>query len=164
MQCAIVALLSLYLSFLCFGLLVRTQSRPYGLCHCPYTLAHIKRYGSLILHVYACLLLCFMLVLASLVPGFATFDTFNGFMVAWLHPMPMRPCLDVTTWDASPWCWLLRAYLPLFCFMLWYAYHACLCPRWLYTHLYMLAYMSNYTHRLDELKNFAANIFLKLVC
>ena len=29
-------------------------------------------------HVYACLLLCFMLVLDSLVLGFATFDTFSG--------------------------------------------------------------------------------------
>ena len=46
MSCAIVALLSLYLSFLCFGLLVRTRSRPYGLYHRPYTLAHIKWFGS----------------------------------------------------------------------------------------------------------------------
>ena len=36
MPCAIVALLSFYLSFLCFGLMVRTRSRPYGLCHRPY--------------------------------------------------------------------------------------------------------------------------------
>ena len=46
MSWAIVALLSLCFSFLCFGLLVRTQSRPCGLCHCPYTLAHIKGFGS----------------------------------------------------------------------------------------------------------------------
>ena len=50
--CAIVALLSFCLSFLCFGLMVRTQSRPYGLCHRPYTLAHIKGFGSPVLHVY----------------------------------------------------------------------------------------------------------------
>ena len=54
------------------------------------------------LHVYARLLLCFMLMLASLVLGFAMLDVLSGFVVVWLHPMPMRPCLDVTTWDASP--------------------------------------------------------------
>ena len=54
------------------------------------------------LYVYACLLLCFMLVLASLVLGFAMLDTISGFMVVRLHPTPMRPCLDVTIWDASP--------------------------------------------------------------
>ena len=54
------------------------------------------------LHVYACLFLCSMLVLASLVLGFATLDALSGFVVLWLHPTPMRPCLDVTIWDASP--------------------------------------------------------------
>ena len=54
------------------------------------------------LHVYACSLLCFMLVLASLVQGFAMLDALSGFMVVRLHPMPMSPCLDVTIWDASP--------------------------------------------------------------
>ena len=54
------------------------------------------------LHVYACLLLCFMLVIASLVLGFATLDALSGFMVVWLRLTPMRPCLDVTIWDASP--------------------------------------------------------------
>ena len=79
----IVALLSLYLSFLRFGLLVWTRSRSYGLCHCPYTLAHIKWFGSPILHVYVCLLLYFMLVLASLVLGFAMLDAFSGHVVVW---------------------------------------------------------------------------------
>ena len=54
------------------------------------------------LHVYACLLLCFMLVIAFLVLGFATLDALSGLVVVWLHPTPMRPCLDVTTWDALP--------------------------------------------------------------
>ena len=54
------------------------------------------------LHVYACLRLCFMLVLASLVQGFATLDAFSGFVVVWLHPTPMRPYLNVTVRDASP--------------------------------------------------------------
>ena len=97
LPCAIVALLSLYLSLLCFGLLVQIRSRPYGLCHRPYTLAHIKGFGSPYLHVYACLFLCLISMLASLVLGFATFDTFSRFVVVWLHSMPMRPCLDVTT-------------------------------------------------------------------
>ena len=54
------------------------------------------------LYVYICVLLCFMLMLASLVLGFTTFDALSGFMVVWLHLTPMRPCLDVTIWDASP--------------------------------------------------------------
>ena len=102
MPCAIVALSLLYLSFLCFGLFAWTRSRPYGLRHCSYTLAHIKGFGSPILHIYACFLLCFMLVLAFLVLGFAMLDTLSGFMVVWLHPTPMRPCLGVTTWEALP--------------------------------------------------------------
>ena len=35
------------------------------------------------LYVYACLPSCFMLVLASLVLGFATLDAFSGFVVVW---------------------------------------------------------------------------------
>ena len=54
MPCAIVALLSLYLSFLFFGLSVWTWSRPYGLCHHSYTKAHIKGFGS---PIFACLCL-----------------------------------------------------------------------------------------------------------
>ena len=81
-----------------------------------------------------------MLVLASLVLGFAMLDTISGFMVVRLHPTPMRPCLDVTIWDASPWCRLLLAYISPFLHdmlvMLVCATH------WLYMHLYMLAYMS----------------------
>ena len=91
-----------YLSFLCFDLLIGTRSRPYGLCHRPFTLAHIKGFGSPVLHVYASLLLCFTLVLASLVLGLALLDTLSGFVVMWLHPTPMRPCLDVTIQDAVP--------------------------------------------------------------
>ena len=41
--------------------------------------------------------------------------------------MPMRPCLDITIWEASPWCQLLHPYLSLFRSMWWYAYHTCLC-------------------------------------
>ena len=55
-----------------------------------------------------------MLVLAFLVLGFATLDTLSRFVVVWLHLTLTRPCLDVTTWDASPWCWLLCACLSSF--------------------------------------------------
>ena len=61
-----------------------------------------KGLDHLYLHVYACLLLCLMLVLAFLVLGFAMFDALSGFVVVWLYSMPTRPCLGVTTWDASP--------------------------------------------------------------
>ena len=98
----LLALLLLCLSFLCFDLLDWTQSRHYGLCHCPHTLAHIKEFGSPNLHVYACLPLRFMPVLASLVLSFAMLDALSEFVVVWLHPTPIRPCLDVTIWDASP--------------------------------------------------------------
>ena len=79
-----------------FGLTVRTRSRPYGLCHRPYAEAHIKGFGSPYFHVYACLLLCFMLVLASLVIGCATFNALSGFVVVWLHSTSLRSCLNVT--------------------------------------------------------------------
>ena len=95
--------------------MVRTQSRPYGICHCLNTKAHIKGFGSPYLHVYACLLLCFILVLVSLVLGLATLDALSRFVVVLLHPMPMRPCIDITIWDVSLDARLLRAYLPVFC-------------------------------------------------
>ena len=83
-----------------------------------------------------------MLMLASLVLGFATFDTLSGFVVVWLHLTPTRSCLDVTIWDALPWCLLLHAYLSPFLLcamilltMLVYATH------WLSMHLYTLVYM-----------------------
>ena len=92
--------------------------------HTPWPIS--KGLGHPYLHVYVCVFLCFMLMLASLVLSFATFDTLSGFVVVWLHLTPMRPCLDVTIWDASPWCRLLPAYFPLFYFMQWHTYHVCL--------------------------------------
>ena len=68
--------------------------------HTPWPIS--KGLDHLYLHVYVCLLLCFMLALASLVLVFATLDALSGFVVVWLHPTPMRPCLDVTIWDALP--------------------------------------------------------------
>ena len=49
-----------------------------------------------------CLLLCFMPVLAFLVLGFAMLNALHVYMVVWLRPMLMRPCLDVTIRDALP--------------------------------------------------------------
>ena len=79
------------------------------------------------LHVYTCLLLCFMLILAFLVLGFTTLNTLSGFVVVWLHLTPMRLCSNVTIWEASPNAGLLRAYHSLFCSTQCYACHACLC-------------------------------------
>ena len=127
MPCAIAPFLFLYCIFLCFGLLVQTRSRPYCLCHRPHTKAHIKGLGSSYLHVYACSLLCFMLVLASLILGFAMLDTLCGLDLVWLHSTPMRPCLDVTIWGASPDAGLLCVYPSLFHPVRCYVYYACLC-------------------------------------
>ena len=113
MPYAIVAFLFLRI-FLCFGLMVRTWSRPYGLCHRPYTKACIKWFGSSYLHAKARLLIWFMHVLSFLALGFAMLDAHSGFVVVWLHSTLIRHCLDVTIWDASPWCRLLRAYLSPF--------------------------------------------------
>ena len=115
--------------------MVRTWSRPYGLCHLPYTKAHIKGFGSSYLHVYACLLLCFMLMLTSL-------DALRGLDLVWLHSTPMRPCLDVTIWEASPDARLLRIYPSLS--TLCDAMHTMFVhtTHWLSMHLYMLAHMS----------------------
>ena len=55
-----------------------------------------------------------MIVLASLVLGFAMLDALCGLDLIWLHPTPMRPCLGVITWDPSPDVGLLRAYPSLF--------------------------------------------------
>ena len=122
--------------------MVRTQSRPYGLCHHPYTKAHIRGFGSSYLHVYACLLLCFMLVLASLVLGFAMLNAFHRLDLVWLHPTPMRPCLDVTIWEASLDAGLLHTYLSLSapCDAMLTMF---VCgTRWLSMHLCTLAHMS----------------------
>ena len=91
------------------------------------------------MHVYACLFLCFMLALASLVLGFATLDTLTRFVVVWLRPMPMRPCLDVTIWEmpvASCIPFPFSASCDDMLTML-----VCV-TRWLSMHLYILAYMS----------------------
>ena len=82
--------------------------------HTPWPIS--KGLGHPYLHVCACLLLCFMLVLASLVLGFATFDALSGYVVVWLHSTPGRPCLDVTTWEAFPDVGFLRVHPSLFRF------------------------------------------------
>ena len=91
------------------------------------------------LHVYACLLLYFMFVLASLVLGFAVLDALRGLDLGWLYLTPIRLCSDVTIQEASPNAGCSLCTLPF----------SALCndmlvcaTRWLYVHLYTLAYMS----------------------
>ena len=122
--------------------MVRTRSRPYGLCHRPYTKAYIKGFGSSYLHVYAWLLLWFILMLAFLVLGFALLDALCGLDLIWLHLMPMRPCLDMTIWKASSDAGLLYTYPSLstsYDVMLTMFIRA---TRWLSMHLCTLAHMS----------------------
>ena len=83
-----------------------------------------------------------MLVLASLVLGFAMLDALHGLDLVWLHLMPMRPCLDVTIWEASLDVGFLHTYTSLFAL-----YDAMLTmfvrsTRWLSMHPYTLAHMS----------------------
>ena len=63
MSCAIVVLLLLHLSFLCFGLLVWPDLDPmvFVIIYAPWLIS--KGLDHPYLHVYACLLLCFILVL-----------------------------------------------------------------------------------------------------
>ena len=117
--------------------MVRTRSRPYVLCHHPYARPTSKGLDHPFLHIYACLVLCFMLVLASLVLGFAMFGALRELDLVWLHPMPMRSYSDVTIWEASLDAGLLCAYPSLFRSSQCYAYHACLChPLAFYASLY----------------------------
>ena len=94
------------------------------------------------LHVYACLFLCFMLVLAFLIIGFAMLYALCRLDLVWLHPTPTRPCLDVTIWEASPNAGLLHTYLSLSapCDAMLTMFVRTTC--WLSMHLYTLAYMS----------------------
>ena len=83
MPCDIVAFLSLCLSLLCFGLLVGLDLEPmvfFTVCT-PWPTS--KGLDHPYLYVYACLPLCFMLVLASFVLGFATLDALSRFVVVW---------------------------------------------------------------------------------
>ena len=67
-----------------------------------------------------------------------------GLDLVWLHLMPMRPCLDVTIWEASLDVGLLCTYpsLSALCnaMLTMFAYATC----WLSMHLYTLAHMSMY--------------------
>ena len=102
MPCAFVAILSLcFLScVLAYRFRLDLDPMVIVMVYTPWPTS--KGLNDPYLHVYTCLLLCFMLVLASLVLGFAMLDTLSGFVVVWIHPTPMRPCLDVTIWGASP--------------------------------------------------------------
>ena len=54
------------------------------------------------------------------------FGALHGLDIVWLHLAPMRPCLDVTIWEASLNAGLLHTYPSLFRSVQCYAYHACL--------------------------------------
>ena len=122
MPCAIIALLFHLSYFLVFwpngsDPIQTLWSLSSSMYHGPYQ----KGLDHSYLHVYACLLLCFMLVLASLVLGFAMFGALRELNLVWLHSMPMRLCSDVTIWEASPDAKLLHAYPSFF------PLHAMLC-------------------------------------
>ena len=116
LPCAIVALLSLtFLScVLAYWFGLDLDPTVFVIVHTPWPISKGLDYPYL--HVYACLVLCFMLVLASLVLGFATFDALSGYVVVWLHLMPRKPCLDVTTWEVSLNVRLLHVHPSLFHF------------------------------------------------
>ena len=78
MPCAIVALLLLCLSFLCSAHWFRPDLDPMVFVAICTPWPTSKGLDHPYLHVYACLLLCFMLVIASLVLGFAKLDALNG--------------------------------------------------------------------------------------
>ena len=79
------------------------------------------------LHVYACFLLYFMSILASLVLGFATLDALSGFGGCVVTSNAHEALFGCNHLEASPWWRLLVHISPLLCFVRWYAYHACLC-------------------------------------
>ena len=88
MPCAIVALLLLCLSFLCSAHWFRPDLDPMVFVAICTPWPTSKGLDHPYLHVYACLLLRFMLVLASFILGFSTLDAFSGFVVVWLHLTP----------------------------------------------------------------------------
>ena len=66
----------------------------------------------------------------------------GGLDLVWLHPTPMRPCLDVTIWEASLDARLLPTTPSLFRSARCYAYHACLChPLAFYASLHVCSHV-----------------------
>ena len=68
-----------------YGLLVQTRSRPYGLCHHPYTLAHIKGLGSF--------LFCMSMLACFYALGLCWFFLFQALL------LPQQVCGCVVTSD-----------------------------------------------------------------
>ena len=83
-----------------------------------------------------------MLVLASLVLGFAMLAALHELDLVWLHLIPMRPCLGVTIWEASPDAGLLHTYLSLSALCDAMLTMFVLTTHWLSMHLYTLAHLS----------------------
>jgi len=79
-----------------------------------------------------------MLVIASLVLGFATLDAFSGFVVVWLCLSPMRLCLDVIAMMPVALCIPFPFFAPCDDMLAMLVCANC----WLPMYLYTLAYMS----------------------
>ena len=134
---------SFYHIFLCFGLLVRTRSRPYRLCRRPNTEADIKGFGSPYFQVYACLLASMLYACVNL--------SCSRLCHAWGPPQAWSCLVTSDAHEALSGCYHLgcitmmpvASCIPFHFFLSvrWYACHACLCPHWLRLHLYMLVYM-----------------------
>lgn len=70
------------------------DSMVFVVVHTPWPIS--KGLDHPYLHVYACLLLCFMFVLASLVLDFVVLDALRGLDLVWLYLTPIRPYSNVT--------------------------------------------------------------------
>ena len=111
---------------LCLHMLVcldlcSTCFMPSSMCLCaPWSLSlsvHLGPYQRVWITRCACL--CFLASMLYACVSLSSSRLFQAWrpqrvVVVWLHPTPMRPCLGATTWDASPQCQLLRAYLSPF--------------------------------------------------
>ena len=117
MSCAIVAFLSIVSLYCVLAYWFGSDLDPMVLViiSTPWPISKGLNH-SICMSMLACLLICFMLVLASLVLGFAMLNALSGFVVVWLRPTPMRPCLGVTTSEASSDARLLHAYFSPFSF------------------------------------------------
>ena len=122
---------SFYRIFLCVSLMIWTRSRPFGLCHRPCTMAHIKRVW--IIPICMSMLACFYALCLCQPLQFQALPCLAP-SVGLTFPTPMRPFLDVTIWEAS-----LDARFALHDAMLTMLVCA---TRWLSMHPYTLDHMS----------------------
>ena len=106
--CHVLLFLSPDISLSCFlALSIGCRSRSRGLGLHSYTKAYIKGFGSfpLCISMFACLLLCFIYILASLDLGFAKLWALCGLMFVWLHWSLLRLIGCNHLRDIPLWCW-----------------------------------------------------------